>query len=87
MTPFDSQAGRRFPLTKWREGYAIEEVDAFVHRCELALERRAGAVTEEELRQVRFTPTRFRHGYDQGSVDDRLDQLSVALRAADPRTA
>ena len=87
MTPFDSQAGRRFPLTKWREGYEVEEVDEFVHRCELALERRGGAVTDEELRQVRFSPTRFRHGYDQRAVDDALDALSVALREADPRTA
>ncbi|MBO9048156.1 DivIVA domain-containing protein [Curtobacterium flaccumfaciens pv. flaccumfaciens] len=33
-----------------------------------------------EVADKRFRPTKFREGYDQGQVDDFLDEVVVALR-------
>jgi DivIVA domain-containing protein len=33
-----------------------------------------------EVADKRFQPTKFREGYDQGQVDDFLDEVVVALR-------
>ncbi|MBT1597824.1 DivIVA domain-containing protein [Curtobacterium flaccumfaciens pv. flaccumfaciens] len=37
-------------------------------------------LTPEQVKDVRFQPTKFREGYDQGQVDDFLDEVVVALR-------
>jgi len=44
-------------------------------------------LTPEDVVAARFTPTVWREGYDQGQVDDFLDEVVVALRrliARDP---
>ena len=81
--------GRRFAVTKFREGYAQSEVDAFLERAAATLER-AGtptAMAADEVVQVRFNPTKFSPGYDQDEVDDFLDELRVTLGAASGETS
>lgn len=78
---YDPQAGTRFPTTRWREGYDVASVDAFVARAERAVSMRDGSVTAREVEQVRFAPVRLRAGYDMGEVDDRLARLAQELRA------
>ena len=38
----------------------------------------------DEVRNVRFTPVRFREGYDMSEVDDFLDQVVAALESGAP---
>ena len=75
--------GKRFAVTKFREGYAQSEVDAFLSRVASTLEQSGtrGAVAPDEVVQVRFPPTRFGSGYDQDEVDDFLDEVVAALQA------
>lgn len=40
----------------------------------------AATITADEVAASRFTPTRFRDGYDQNQVDDFLMQVVVELR-------
>ena len=37
-------------------------------------------ITPEDVVNARFRATRWREGYDQGEVDDFLDEVVVALR-------
>jgi DivIVA domain-containing protein len=41
----------------------------------------------EEIRSVRFTPVRFRRGYDMGAVDRLLDAAAGAIRRGEPVAA
>lgn len=81
-------AGRRFAVTKWREGYDMEQVDALLERgaSTLADLQRgrdgAGHLTSEGVRSSRFSPTKLRQGYDQDEVDDFLDELAAELDSA-----
>lgn len=77
------------PRTKFREGYEIDEVDAFLAAARAALyahERRAFASAQPPLSAsdvvaARFVPTKFRAGYDQDHVDELLDRIAAALTA------
>jgi DivIVA domain-containing protein len=70
--------------TKFREGYDIAAVDAFLVRAGVALdERRRGAplsLTPDAVLTAKFASTKFREGYDQDEVDDLLDRVVVSLR-------
>lgn len=72
-----------FTLTKFREGYAMADVDAFLERSRAALAQweagRAAELQAVAVAEVRFSPTNFRRGYDQDQVDDFLDKLSGTL--------
>jgi DivIVA domain-containing protein len=75
----------RFSSTKLREGYKLDEVDAFLDRVELQLRsggrhRSLAPLTAEAVIEQRFTATRFRAGYDQDEVDDFLDRIVTELR-------
>ena len=70
------QPGSRFTLVRWREGYEIGEVDAFVAQVN------AGSVTGARAQTVQFTPVRIRHGYDMGEVDDYIDRIAAQLIAS-----
>ena len=80
----DAVRSRTFTTTKWREGYAADEVDAFLDRVADALQQvhvgRPTTLTAEEVVAVRFAPTKFRTGYDQDEVDDFLDEVVLTLR-------
>jgi len=75
---------RRFAVTKFREGYAQSEVDAFLERVATTLEREGtrDAVAADKVVQVRFHPTKFSSGYDQDEVDHFLDEVAATLGAA-----
>ncbi len=70
------EPGARFPVVRWREGYDISEVDAFVAKVE------ARTVASADVETVQFTPVRIRQGYDMGAVDDYLDGVTARLRAS-----
>ncbi|MBF4572157.1 DivIVA domain-containing protein [Herbiconiux sp. VKM Ac-1786] len=78
---------KTFAVTKWRQGYDMDEVDAVLERVSTTLaEHEQGrpaavdAMTADEVVNARFAPTKFRQGYDQDQVDDFLDRVAVALR-------
>jgi DivIVA domain-containing protein len=81
-----------FTQTRFREGYDLEEVDAFLARCAASIRwaeggsRPSDPVTADDVVAARFRPTKFRAGYDQDQVDDLLDRIVVTLRA-EPRRA
>jgi DivIVA domain-containing protein len=69
--------------TKYREGYAIADVDAFVERVATALEERARgyrpSLTADQVLRARFAATKFQEGYDQDDVDQLLDRVARSL--------
>lgn len=69
--------------TKYRGGYAIADVDAFVDRVATALEEQARGyrpgLTADEVLQARFAATKFQEGYDQDDVDELLDRVARSL--------
>ena len=67
-------APARFTLVRWREGYAVEDVDALVARIE------AGTATSGEIKNARFTPVRLSPGYAMGEVDRYLSDVEADLR-------
>lgn len=72
------------PTTRFREGYAIDEVDQFRAAAVRALEQHEQGylplVTADQVLAVRFRATSFERGYDQRAVDDLLDRVALALQ-------
>ncbi|MEV5962309.1 DivIVA domain-containing protein [Kribbella sp. NPDC051952] len=67
-------APAEFTRVRWREGYDMVEVDAFVDRILATLDGRAAdPVTIDEIRNVVFSGVRLREGYDIMEVDQFLD--------------
>jgi DivIVA domain-containing protein len=75
----DPSAGRRFPVTVLRPGYAVDEVDRLLRRVD------AGQVGADEVRHAQFTSTRLRRGYDETAVDNRLAGVADSLTPRDDR--
>lgn len=72
-----------FTRTRWGEGYDPDEVDRFVREVRTALELGPVPVgLPERVVNATFQPTRLRDGYSQEEVDDYLDRLVEAARAA-----
>jgi hypothetical protein len=75
--------GHRFPVTVLRPGYAIPEVDAAFGRLD------SGGLTAQQLRDMRFSSSRWRQGYDGTSVDAavtaRLETVSSEQGDESPR--
>jgi DivIVA domain-containing protein len=71
-----------FSRVRWREGYAPEEVDAFVERLAATLNGHPIGLpmTPEDVRNVSFTPVRLREGYSVDEVDQFLDLAESKLR-------
>ncbi|WP_282072055.1 DivIVA domain-containing protein [Janibacter hoylei] len=65
-----------FTRTRWREGYAVPDVDDFLDRVFHAL---STGHPVPHIDGARFRPTRFGEGYDMEEVDDFLDELSAGL--------
>lgn len=76
--------GVRFPTTRLRSGYAIEDVDAFLRRAEAALTGAAPPLTPAEIRAAQFATTHFQRGYDEEEVDGFLDELERYVSGEDP---
>ncbi|MEV8378306.1 DivIVA domain-containing protein [Kribbella sp. NPDC056861] len=72
-----------FSRVRWREGYDMAEVDAFVERLTATVENRYSGppVTADDIRNVSFTPVRLREGYSVDEVDDFLEQAAQSMRA------
>jgi DivIVA domain-containing protein len=70
------------PRTRFREGYSIEGVEAFLLEVRAVLDGKTG-LTADDIVNSRFRVTRFREGYDQDIVDDFLDRVVAELRARD----
>ena len=75
----------KFALTKFRAGYDVADVDAFLDSLKSSLLQweagRSGAILAGEVVQQRFAVTKFRNGYDQDQVDNFLDQATATLQA------
>lgn len=72
-----------FSATMWREGYDREEVDTLVDDVRRVLEHGPVPVgLPDRIASTTFQPTRLQHGYVQEEVDDYLDLLLEAARAA-----
>lgn len=69
-----------FPQTSFREGYDIDQVDAYVAQLAAVLDGSSPPVTADEVLHARFGYTKFRAGYDQDAVDDLLDEVATTLR-------
>jgi DivIVA domain-containing protein len=77
-----SPSPARFTITRRRPGYSIPEVDDFVAQIEQALAdgaQRAGTVTADDVRTVRFSTVRLKPGYDEREVDAALDLYVAEL--------
>jgi DivIVA domain-containing protein len=73
-----------FTQVRFREGYDIDEVDAFVAAIRASIAAgpsAAGALGSVGVSSARFQPTKFRPGYDQNEVDALLAQAEETLRA------
>jgi DivIVA domain-containing protein len=68
--------GPLFTPVRIREGYAPEEVDAFIDRVLATVNGQPveRPVTPREIRKVQFTPVRLTEGYDVEEVDNWLDE-------------
>ena len=64
--------GPTFSLTRFKPGYAMDQVDAFLATI--------ADRTAQEINQVEFRTTRFSLGYDEQEVDDYLDSCIAAKR-------
>ncbi|WP_020391155.1 DivIVA domain-containing protein [Kribbella catacumbae] len=70
-----------FTRVRWREGYDVSDVDAFIERLMATVEGRyvEHPVTADDIRNVIFTPVRLREGYAVGEVDAFLDQALQSM--------
>jgi DivIVA domain-containing protein len=73
-----------FTRVRWREGYDMAQVDAFIERLMATVEGRyvERPVTADDIRSVIFTPVRLTHGYAVEEVDAFLDTAESSLRGA-----
>lgn len=70
-----------FTVVQFREGYTLDEVDAFIGRAVRSLGSPVPTLTAQDVRDVRFTPVRLRQGYEMAEVDAYLDDLEQHLEA------
>jgi hypothetical protein len=68
--------GQRFPITVLRPGYLIAEVDAAFVRID------ADQLTADEVRDLHFSSSRWRQGYDGASVDAAVAAAAAGLETA-----
>jgi DivIVA domain-containing protein len=79
----DAGLSRRFTRTRYRAGYAIADVDAFIDKVEATLgirPRYGPPVTAADVAAARFRLVRLRTGYDMREVDEALDAYEERLR-------
>jgi DivIVA domain-containing protein len=80
----DRLRGASFTHVRWREGYAIGEVDAFIERAVQALGSTDSELRAADVRAARFRPVRMREGYEMREVDTYLDNLEQQLAQRHP---
>jgi DivIVA domain-containing protein len=67
-----------FSITRWKPGYAVDQVDAFLATI--------ASRTAEEINAVEFHTTRLKGGYDEQEVDAYLDSCIAHKRRAQQRS-
>lgn len=67
-------------VTRFREGYVAEQVDAFVADLERAFDHDPPTVAPYEVADQRFRVRRRGRRYDLRQVDDHLEKVQAALR-------
>jgi hypothetical protein len=72
--PGTDRHGQRFPVTVLRPGYLIAEVDDAFLRLETA------QLTGDQLRELHFSSSRWRQGYDGTSVDAAVATAAPATK-------
>lgn len=74
-----------FRRTRWRAGYSIAEVDAFIAEVEIALFSPEPRVGASDVAWHRFTEVRRGPGYDMEDVDTYLAEVEHLLSEAETR--
>ena len=69
----------RFRQTRFRVGYATDEVDTFVEAVEDALRSPTPRLGASEVAWRRFTPVILKAGYHMDDVDDYLTEAEHLL--------
>ena len=88
MLTADDVLHSEFLATRYREGYAQDEVDGFLDLVVATLRAREGGpapsrpLTAQDVAGQRFKTTKYREGYDQAQVDALLDRVVEALGGA-----
>ena len=72
----------QFTPVRFREGYRMSEVDAFLEQVVAAV--RSGEPIDELVQTALFTPVRLSEGYLMAEVDDFLDRVLAAGVDATP---
>jgi DivIVA domain-containing protein len=62
----------QFRPTKWRAGYAADEVERFIESVEDALRSPTPLLSARDVAWHRFTPVLLKPGYDMDDVDRYL---------------
>ena len=78
MTTYVAQ-DTRFRQTRFRAGYAVDEVDAFVEVVEDALRSPTPRLGASDVAWQRFTPVVMKSGYRMDDVDDYLTEAEHRL--------
>lgn len=65
-----------FTTTRWREGYAVGDVDDFLDTVFTAI---SSGQPVPPIASAMFRPVRLEMGYDMGEVDTFLDELEAGL--------
>lgn len=69
----------QFTPVRFREGYAMDEVDDLLDHLAVAVEH--GRPVRPLVDAARFTPVRFREGYWRSEVDDFLARIADDVAA------
>jgi DivIVA domain-containing protein len=76
----------RFRLTRFRESYAMNDVDDFLQQVRPLLDGRLpDPHLAQRIRDVRFALVRLRPGYDMDDVDTYLDSIATLASQGHPR--
>jgi DivIVA domain-containing protein len=74
-----------FRPTRFRAGYATDEVDRFVEAVHDALHSRRSRLGSIDVAYQRFTPVLFKPGYHMDDVDDYLTEAKHQLEEREYR--
>ena len=76
------------PRSRFRGGFAIDEVDDLLDQCVAALrdleQGRSSSLSTDAIVVKQFRHVRFGEAYDADAVDDLLDRVVVRLRELQP---
>ncbi|MBN9156829.1 DivIVA domain-containing protein [Microbacterium sp.] len=81
-------ASTTLPRSRFRDGFAIDEVDALLDQCVTALrdleQGRSTPLSTHSIIAKQFRHVRFGKAYDADAVDDLLDSVVARMRELRP---